>query len=206
MQKTVCLSLVIMTTFLLVPAAGQEPAAVPISADAINAANLATSFVVDDRPYIFAPEQAIGTPEQQPDAPVAPNPAIVRAQVLLDQQGASPGVIDGYDGENVRKAVMAFQAMTGMAVTGNLDAQVLARLDASNTEASLRLAEAQLDSAKMALDETRPYAVFAEQVLKRFRELVDRVLNRFGHQRSWIIGHHRYLAAPPLHGTATRRP
>jgi RND family efflux transporter MFP subunit len=51
--------------------------------------------------------------------------------------------------------------------------QVVARLDASNTEASLRLAEAQLDSSRKALEETRPNSIFAEQELKRFKELAQ---------------------------------
>jgi HlyD family secretion protein len=51
--------------------------------------------------------------------------------------------------------------------------QVVARLDASNTEASLRLAEAQLDSARKTLEETKPNALFAEQELKRFKELAQ---------------------------------
>lgn len=51
--------------------------------------------------------------------------------------------------------------------------QIVAHLDASNTEASLRLAEAQLDSARKALEETKPNAIFAEQELKRFRELAQ---------------------------------
>lgn len=49
--------------------------------------------------------------------------------------------------------------------------QILAKLDATNSEASMRLAEAQLDSAKKALEETKPGAFFAGQELKRFREL-----------------------------------
>ncbi|HSI63615.1 MAG TPA: efflux RND transporter periplasmic adaptor subunit [Candidatus Saccharimonadia bacterium] len=51
--------------------------------------------------------------------------------------------------------------------------QVVARLDASNTEASLRLAEAQLDSARKTLEETKPNVVYAQQELKRFTELAQ---------------------------------
>jgi lipoprotein-anchoring transpeptidase ErfK/SrfK len=178
MQKIVCLSLVVMNVFLLVPAAGQESAAVPISADAINGANLATSFVVDDRPYIFAPGQAIGGSELEPAAPVAPNPAIVRAQVLLDQQGASPGVIDGYDGENVRKAVMAFQAMSGMPVTGNLDAQVVARLETGQP-----VIGSYVISAEDAADITGPipadYAEKAELAFLGYASVAEKLAERF---------------------------
>jgi RND family efflux transporter MFP subunit len=49
--------------------------------------------------------------------------------------------------------------------------EVLARLDASNVEASLRLAEAQLERAKKLMEEIKPNVVFAEQELRRFTDL-----------------------------------
>jgi len=49
--------------------------------------------------------------------------------------------------------------------------QVLARLDASNIEAALRLAEAQLEAAHKGLEEIRPNLAFAQRELKRFTEL-----------------------------------
>jgi len=49
--------------------------------------------------------------------------------------------------------------------------QVLARVDASNTEASLQLAQAQLDSARQALVETDANLALAETDLHRQREL-----------------------------------
>ncbi|HYR57855.1 MAG TPA: biotin/lipoyl-binding protein, partial [Chthoniobacteraceae bacterium] len=52
--------------------------------------------------------------------------------------------------------------------------QVLARLDSSNVEASLHLAEAQLESAKKAVEETRPNLAFAQRELKRFTDLGER--------------------------------
>ncbi len=51
--------------------------------------------------------------------------------------------------------------------------QVLARLDSSNVEASLKLAEAQLGSAKAMLAETKPNLEFAERELKRFTDLAS---------------------------------
>lgn len=52
------------------------------------------------------------------EQPPRPDPSIVRLQVLLDRAGASPGVIDGYDGENVRAAIAAFETMHHLPVDG----------------------------------------------------------------------------------------
>jgi RND family efflux transporter MFP subunit len=47
----------------------------------------------------------------------------------------------------------------------------LAKLDASNAEAGLKLAEAQLDSAKKMLEEAKPPLALAERELERFQKL-----------------------------------
>ncbi len=57
----------------------------------------------------------------------------------------------------------------GMAVKAG---QVLARLDASNVEASYRLAQAQLESARSSLHETRSNMELAGKELTRFTSLV----------------------------------
>jgi RND family efflux transporter MFP subunit len=57
----------------------------------------------------------------------------------------------------------------GMAVK---EGQVLARLDASNTDASLKLAEAELRAAKTALDETKVQLAESKLRLDRTRALV----------------------------------
>lgn len=51
------------------------------------------------------------------------------------------------------------------------EGQLLARLDASNVEASLRLAEARLTAAQQAVEETKPALEFAEREYKRLQEL-----------------------------------
>jgi lipoprotein-anchoring transpeptidase ErfK/SrfK len=43
-----------------------------------------------------------------------PSPVLVKMQVLLDRQHASPGVIDGRSGDNMQKAIASFQATHGL--------------------------------------------------------------------------------------------
>jgi lipoprotein-anchoring transpeptidase ErfK/SrfK len=47
--------------------------------------------------------------------------ASFKAEVLLDRIDISPGIIDGRTGENVRKAIAAFQHSRGLAASGKLD-------------------------------------------------------------------------------------
>lgn len=54
------------------------------------------------------------------------------------------------------------------------EGQILARLDSSNTTASLRLAEAQLEAARQGLNETDANLALAELELRRQTELSDR--------------------------------
>jgi len=53
---------------------------------------------------------------------------LLKAQVLLDRAGFSPGAIDARRGDNFSKAVAAFQASAGLAPTGTLDPDTWAKL------------------------------------------------------------------------------
>jgi lipoprotein-anchoring transpeptidase ErfK/SrfK len=50
------------------------------------------------------------------------DPTLVRAEVLLDRAGFSPGVIDGRDGTNYQHALVAFAGAHGLPSDGKLDA------------------------------------------------------------------------------------
>lgn len=52
------------------------------------------------------------------------SPLIARMQVMLDRAGFSPGVVDGFDGENSRKAIRAFEAANGLSADGTLDEEL----------------------------------------------------------------------------------
>jgi len=56
------------------------------------------------------------------------NAATIKAGVLLDRAGFSPGVIDGRDGENFKKALVAFQKENGLQTSGRLDQQTWSAL------------------------------------------------------------------------------
>ena len=153
------------------PVFGEED--VPLA----NAINLA---VVTDITEVYA------TPEQ---ADAVPNPAIVKVQVILDRAGASPGAIDGFGGDTFRKALMAFEILSGLEVDGIPDEKLLSRLDTSHQAigtyvigekdaASVR-GPVPKDFAEMAQLEFVGYEDVAEAVAEKFHMDIDlfRTLN-----------------------------
>ena len=62
------------------------------------------------------------------EAKDAPDPFLIRLQVLLDRAHASPGVVDGLQGSNTAKAIRAFERMRDMPVGGEPDEALWAAL------------------------------------------------------------------------------
>src|SRR6185436_4788590 len=77
----------------------------------------------------------------QTEATVSPavhyDAAMVRIEVLLDRAHFSPGVIDGYNGDNVQKAVRAYQTAHAMPVNGQADDALLQTLAAADAAPAL---------------------------------------------------------------------
>ncbi len=63
------------------------------------------------------------------ERPKEPDPVLLKVQILLDRVGISPGVIDGLEGENLRKEIAAFETLSGLPDDGMLDPQLTVWID-----------------------------------------------------------------------------
>ncbi|MDK1390131.1 L,D-transpeptidase [Sinorhizobium sp. 8-89] len=122
-------------------------------------------------------------PERPPKTPPRPEPAIVRLQVLLDRAGASPGVIDGYYGENVTKAIAGFEALHDLPVDGKLDPELLGRLSGDKPVIEPPVIEPYVISEEDARDlvERIPedYSEQAEMKHLGYTSVAERLSERF---------------------------
>jgi lipoprotein-anchoring transpeptidase ErfK/SrfK len=87
---------------------------------------------------MLAPQEMViltntSTFTREPVRSDSPDPFVVKLQVLLDRMHASPGVIDGYYGENVVKAIAAAEGMSGLPADGVLDPELWSVLQAHDT-------------------------------------------------------------------------
>jgi lipoprotein-anchoring transpeptidase ErfK/SrfK len=110
---------------------------------------------------------------------------MVKLQVLLDRAGISPGVIDGYPGENVAKSIAAFEAVYGFPVDGTLDPDIWAVLTAdaepvlvpytvtAEDLAGPFLGTVPRDYAEMARLDRVAYASASEMLAERFHMDID---------------------------------
>ncbi|MEF0941286.1 L,D-transpeptidase family protein [Rhizobium sp. BR 362] len=187
----------VIAILTLMPAFGGA-AAQELGPEAINTASLTTV-----------------APKHTAKASKEPDPAIIRLQVLLDRAGSSPGVIDGFYGDNVSHAIAAFQAMNHLPVDEKLDPEVIARLetDAPITQSYLITPEDAIglvdhipdDYGEKAKMPSMGYTSVAERLSERFH-MATGLLNKLNQGSDFAPGKTVLVVAPgaPKEGRAKR--
>lgn len=110
-----------------------------------------------------------------------PRAAVVRAAVVQERgSGAERTLLNASGYVTARREATVSSKVTGKVMEVLVEegmkveaGQVLARIDSSNVERSLRLAEAQLESARKALGETRANLEHAEREVRRLSRLLS---------------------------------
>lgn len=109
------------------------------------------------------------------------DPRMIKLQVLLDRNHASPGVIDGINGGNVAKAIAAYEMMIGHPVDGVMDAELWDALQATSDEPVLVSYEITDKDVEGPFVPVLP-ADYAEQALlpaAGYRDPVEMLAERF---------------------------
>lgn len=134
----------------------------PAGGGALIAAGLVAWFVAGPKPV------QVETYIVQATVPAGKNGSRAQSAPLLNASGYVTARREATVSSKITGKVVDIKVEEGMKVE---EGQELAKLDDTNVQASLKLAEAQLESARRAIEETRPTSVFAEQEVKRFTDL-----------------------------------
>ena len=112
-------------------------------------------------------------------------PLVLKTQILLDRAGISPGAIDAFWGDNVTKAVEAYQEIKGLPASGRLDEATFAMLasadagpvlvsyDVTAEDVSGQFGDLPTDYAELAKLKSLHYASPLEMFGERFHMDTD---------------------------------
>ena len=163
----------------LAPSPAGEPAPVPNQPPA-------TEKVVTPAPPVvhLTPQEVIGAEYAGGPLPEGLSALTLKLQIILDQVGMSPGVIDGVNGKNVAKAIAGVEVLTGLPVDGVLDEEIWKRLPhdtpilvdyeiTAEDVAGPFLREVPTDFAEMAKLDRLAYTGPVEMFGERFHMDVD---------------------------------
>jgi lipoprotein-anchoring transpeptidase ErfK/SrfK len=102
-----------------------------------------------------------------------------KVQILLDRIGASPGVVDGYSGENVEKAVRGAEILLGFDEDGVLDNDVWQRLSGDQPPVIVRHTIADADVSDIVAPLPNDYSELAERDWLGFTSPAEKIAERF---------------------------
>lgn len=180
-------------SFILLTLVAFLPFAFPSVAEAIDAQS------VNNADLSALPVEA---PAQKPADPDA---AIVKLQVLLDRAGSSPGVIDGYFGDNLTKAIAGFEALQRLPVDGRVSPELIGKLvdqvppiqayAITPDDGQDLVANIPDDYAKQAEMDHLGYVSIQEKLAERFHMHVD-LLKALNPTASFVPGETIAVAVP----------
>ena len=113
----------------------------------------------------FSP--ALKKPSKPSKPEKGPNPVVLKAQVLLDRAGFSPGAIDAVGGENFQKALTAFQRHNELNASGALDEPTWSKLKTISTDPVLIAYEIERADVKGPFTKSIPQGFEKMALLKR---------------------------------------
>jgi len=144
------------------------------------AALAAVTTVIEARSAPLDPASIDSARYAGTDLPEGQSALAAKTQVLLDRAGASPGVIDGYAGENVQKAIRGFEEVNGLPVDGVLDEKVWNTLQAMGGDVIVAYTITEDDASKLS-EEPLPedYAKLAELNWLGFTSVQEKLAERF---------------------------
>jgi lipoprotein-anchoring transpeptidase ErfK/SrfK len=108
-----------------------------------------------------------------------PDPLVAKVQILLDRNDASPGVIDGYPGENVDKAIRAFETMNGLEADGRLDEEVWAALTGAGGPVTMSYTITEEDFSRLVEEIPEDYSEQAEMEWLGYTSVEEKLAERF---------------------------
>lgn len=117
-------------------------------------------------------------PRRESEKP--PDAFLIRAQILLGRAHASPGAIDGWTGDNFRKAIRAFEAMRGLAIDGEPDPEFWRALSVDQGK-SVKMYEITREDVNGRYVEklSEDYAKLAELKWIGYRDPLEMLAERF---------------------------
>jgi lipoprotein-anchoring transpeptidase ErfK/SrfK len=108
-----------------------------------------------------------------------PDPLVAKVQILLDRNGVSPGVIDGYPGENVEKAIATFEAVNELEADGTMDDKVWAALTKASGPVLMSYTITENDLSGLVEHVPEDYSEMAEMEHVGYSSVEEKLAERF---------------------------